>query len=183
MILIFFHVLSSCFQDNHGRDIERHVVLLFPFPASEELKVILDLPRFKRNVTYLRGKITDERARHRVALSTCRAVFILANNHSAAADEEDVSNLLQTLAVENFHPDIETFVQVIKPESVAFIRSAGGDYVFSLQVLRNKLIGHNMKSPGFSTLFRNLFTSGINWRMVSQNYNSMVQTLHHVTVQ
>jgi len=93
------------------------VVIMVPTePTAALTRLVLD-PVFGGQVTLLRGSVQSNHDLRRAKAQNASAAFILADYNSPDPHQEDESNTMRALLVENFSPDIDTFVQLCSQEN------------------------------------------------------------------
>lgn len=149
--------LKEFFHEDHGGQSTR-VVLLAPGEPTVPMKAML--LKHKR-VQYLKGDAMSGEDLARVRADTAHACFVLTNRFTADTDETDSITVLRALNVKAFNSQLRTFVQIIEPENIVHVLSAGVNIqnVLCINSVKLGLLGQSCVFPGFSTVITNLVVS------------------------
>lgn len=149
--------LNEFFHEDHGAQNTRVCLLVPGEPTMHTNELLL---RHKR-LAYLKGDAMAAEDLTRARADVAVACFILTNRFCADADEQDSITILRSLNVKSFSPQLDTFVQVIEPENVTHVISAGvkPEHIVCVDAAKLGLLGQSSAFPGFSTLITNLISS------------------------
>eukprot|EP00051_Salpingoeca_urceolata_P019274 m.279391 g.279391 ORF g.279391 m.279391 type:complete len:1374 (-) comp19388_c0_seq5:361-4482(-) len=133
------------------------VLVLSAEPASEDLKRMLRLPRYKRNTMFVMGSALNERDLQRSGVGVATACFVLADKHAPDPEHADQQTILRAWAVRDSNPDLKIFVQAILMATIKHIDFA---YRFiCVNELRSAMLAQSCVAPGASTLVVQLLHS------------------------
>lgn len=109
----FFHPDRS---SAHGMDF--HVLILSPMEPSEDLKALLFSSNFDAKTTYIIGSALSMDDLQRARADIAVAVIFLCNTEAGSQEAklDDAATVLRTLSVNNFNPNLECLVQVLRRE-------------------------------------------------------------------
>mmetsp|Transcript_26577 Transcript_26577/g.92376 ORF Transcript_26577/g.92376 Transcript_26577/m.92376 type:complete len:1263 (-) Transcript_26577:93-3881(-) len=149
--------LKEFFHEDHGAQNTRVCLLVPGEPTMQSKELLL---RHKR-LSYLKGDAMAAEDLARARADVAVGCFILTNRFCADADEQDSITILRSLNVKSFNPNLDTFVQVIEPENVCHVVSAGvrEEHIVCVDAAKLGLLGQSCAFPGFSTLVTNLISS------------------------
>jgi hypothetical protein len=152
----FFH--PARFSSSAG---EFHVVLLSPVEPSEDLKALLLSPTFDSKVSYIIGSALSMEDLQKARADIASAMLFLCNTEvgSNLSKIDDAAIILRTLSVNNFNPNLECFVQVLRREDREILKDSDVDVVICLDELKTTLQARNCICPGFTATVENLFHS------------------------
>eukprot|EP00232_Nephroselmis_pyriformis_P010612 CAMPEP_0182887858 /NCGR_PEP_ID=MMETSP0034_2-20130328/21082_1 /TAXON_ID=156128 /ORGANISM="Nephroselmis pyriformis, Strain CCMP717" /LENGTH=544 /DNA_ID=CAMNT_0025021245 /DNA_START=189 /DNA_END=1819 /DNA_ORIENTATION=- len=155
--------LDEFFHEDHGT-CDTIVVVLCPGLPDDNVKQLLMQKGGKSRgsrLHFLRGDAIQGDDLLRARTDTAECCFILTNKFAADNDAMDSRTVLRAVAIKNFNPSLETFVQVIEPENKMHVCAAGVhmDHILCIDELKMNLMGQNCRCMGFATLVANLVAS------------------------
>ena len=130
-----------------------------PVEPSDDLKALLYSSHFDGRITYLIGSSlsTEDLQKARADVASAMFFFCNAETHESNAKLDDAATVLRTLSVSNFNPDLECFVQVLKPEDRDILKDSEVDVIYCLDEYKTCIQARNVMCPGISTLIENMF--------------------------
>lgn len=101
----------------------------------------------------------------RAGVNVADACFVFSNKSPEESSAEDIANTMRTIMIENFASgfdyDIDTFVQLLDP-SIEYgeqMIQYSADVLVPLEEWKTRLLSLSALTPGFATLFDNIFCS------------------------
>lgn len=157
------------------------VVILSPSPLTLALRMLIELPEYRKRVQYFVGSAQSHRDLERVALHSAIAVYILPDIETSSNDEAERSTVLSSLSVTKYlrshsasfvgdfngvsglastaHPRIVT--KLVGAASYAHILAfAGINTVINAQQFKYQMMGAAAVLPGLAALLFCLSTAG-----------------------
>ena len=153
--------LREFFHPDHGKQTTNVCIVAPCEPSVEMCEVLLRYGANHNRVRYLRGDVLNLQDLLRCRPENAEGMFILADRHTRAEDEQDSITVLRALTTKRAFPDLPCFVQTIEPENVSHTVNAGVDpnHIICVDEVRLSLIGLSVHVPGLSTLVTNLICS------------------------
>jgi hypothetical protein len=138
---------------------EYHVVILCPNEPSEAVKDLFISSMLDSRVTYVVGSALSVEDLKKVRADIASGMFFICNAEGSAeaAKVEDATTVMRMLSVSNFNPDLECYVQVIRPEDRTILKDSDVEFILCLDEFKTTLIARNAICPGFSTFIENIF--------------------------
>lgn len=138
---------------------EYHVVILCPNEPSEAVKDLFISSMLDSRVTYVVGSALSVEDLKKVRADVASGMFFICNTEGSmeAAKIEDATTVMRMLSVSNFNPDVECYVQVIRPEDRTILKDSDVEFILCLDEFKTTLIARNSICPGFSTFIENIF--------------------------
>jgi hypothetical protein len=138
---------------------EYHVVILCPNEPTEAIKDLFISSMLDSRVTYVIGSALSVEDLKRVRADIASGMFFICNTAGSleGAIIEDAATVMRMLSVSNFNPDVECYVQVIRPEDRTILKDSDVEFILCLDEFKTTLQARNSICPGFSTFIENIF--------------------------
>lgn len=152
----FFHP-----DRNYSAAPDFHALIMSPVEPNDDLKALMYNSHFDGRISYLIGSSLSIEDLQKARADVASAMFFFCNAETPEenATLDDAATVLRTLSVSNFNPNLDCFVQVLKPEDRDILKDSDVEMVFCLDEYKTALQARNAMCPGLSTLVENLFHS------------------------
>ena len=187
-----------CHENHRGVDDVRMptIILLSPSPPSTELENLLETLMAqdradgqRLSLYYMQGLPSNVGDLHRVYVSLSKSVFILADPLASDKDRNAVymQVMLTALAIAKSAPRAHILAQVLLPESISTVRTAGAHVVVCESSLKYSILANSFWSNGISAFISNLarssdldgseYADGCDWELYTVPFSH--QTVGH----
>lgn len=134
-------------------------IIMGPHEPSEEIRNLIVNPILRNKVRFIKGSVMSEEDLYRVGADQAQACFVMIDKNNPNPMKEDGSAVLRSLVLENFNPELVTFVQMIKPDNLSHLQQADVDHVLCIDQMKMSILAKTCLYPGLSTLISNMFRS------------------------
>ena len=163
---------DELFHPDHGKT-EKNVVILNKAPPSQDMRIFLHTGKYKHNVKYLEGDISNCYDLERADITKAKAIVVLADKYTCVPLVCDLWNIYNCAHIKKylFQKGIESvpyFVQLVKPENKLLYENTTQDYstgktnidkVIILEEIKMNLLSKSCMIPGLIPLIANLVRS------------------------
>jgi hypothetical protein len=151
---------QEMFHPDRGSITQRiTIVILAPCEPGVRLQMLMKTLSFGSRIFYVNGSCFREEDLLLARADTADACFVLCDKYSNHSGQEDKLSAMRALLVEDFNPQLETFVQVTSSSSQRMLKGSAVNHLFCVDDIHQAILAKSILCPGFSTLFGNLVCS------------------------
>ena len=161
---------------------DRKTRVLFLHPSCPTPGLCSVLKNYYTQVQYYQGSPLSSTDLCKCGLSKAKSVIVLADRYCANILSEDHTNLLRVASIKNAVSSVPVILQLLSHSNMKLLEclpgwDTGRDVVLCLNEWKMKMLAQTCITPGFCTLFSNLFfatgtgqvkhassTSTVSWR-------------------